>query len=184
MSHFRVARRYARALITLAEEQNKLETVVGDLNRISTLIGSSRELVLFLKNPSFGKDKKRKVLDVLLSKMVDELTHKFILLLVQKGRENIIREIIHHFKLMVDEQMGIVRADVRSVIALDPKQEKSLKRQLEGYTGKKVEVTFSLDRSLQGGFLARLEDTVFDASVRRQFELLEKKFMSNGSITK
>jgi len=184
MSHYRVARRYARALITLADEQNKLETIVEDLNRVSAVVSSSRELALFLKNPSFGKEKKRNVLDELFSGKVDELTHRFILLLVEKGRENILQEIIGHYKMLVDEMMGIVRADVRSVIALEKKQEKSLKKQLEGYTGKKVEITFSLDRSLQGGFLARLDDTVFDASVRRQLEILEKKFMSNGSYTK
>ncbi len=184
MSHFRVARRYARALITLAEEQDKLETIVVDLNRVSSLVGSSRELTLFLKNPSYGKEKKRKVLDELFSGMVDDLTNRFIVLLVEKGRQGILQEIINHFKLLVDERMGIVRADVRSAIALDKKQEKSLKKQLEGYTGKKIEITFSLDRSLQGGFLARLDDTVFDASIRRQLELLEKKFLSNGSFTK
>ncbi len=183
MTHFRVARRYARALITLAEEQNKLEVIVGDLERISSLIRSSRELELFLQNPTIGKEKKRLALDEIFSKMVDELTHKFILLLVAKDRENILMQIIEQYRQMVDEKMGIVRADVRSAVEFNKNQEKSLKDQLEGYTGKKVQVTYSLDRSLKGGFLARMGDTVFDASIRRQLELLEKKFISDGSIT-
>lgn len=183
MTHFRAAQRYARALITLAEEQNKLETIVGDLERISSIVRSSRELELFLQNPTIGKEKKRSALDEIFSARVDELTLRFVLFLVTKGRENILMQIIEHYRQMVDEKLGIVRVDVRSVIEFNTKQEQGLRSQLEGYTGKKVRVTYSLDRSLKGGFLARLGDTVFDASIRRQLELIEKKFMSDGSIT-
>lgn len=183
MAQIRVARRYAHALIILAEEQKKLETIFDDLDRILSLIRSSRELTLFLQNPSIGKGKKRNVFNELFSNTVDELTMKFILLLVEKGRENIIPGIIEQYRSMVDEKMGIVRAEVKSMVSLDKKQEKNLQKQLEGYTGKKVEITYSLDKNLQGGFLARMGDTVFDASIRRQLELLEKKFMSDGSIS-
>lgn len=183
MSHFRVARRYAHALITLAEEQKKLEKVFEDLDRIGSVIRSSRELALLLQNPSFGKEKKRTILKEIFSKRVDDLTYRFLMLLVDKGRENVILEIIDRYKHMLDEKMGIVRAEVKSVIALDKRQEKSLQKQLEGYTGSKVVITYSLDRNLKGGFLARMGDTVIDASIRRQLELLEKKFMSDGTIT-
>jgi F-type H+-transporting ATPase subunit delta len=183
MAQIRVARRYARALIMLAEKQKKLETIFDDLDRIFSLIRSSKELTLFLRNPSIGKVKKRKVLNELFSKTVDELTMKFMLLLVEKGREKIVPGIIEQYRSMVDEKMGIVRAEVKSMIALDTKQEENLQKKLEGYTGKKVEITYSLDRNLQGGFLARIDDTVFDASIRRQLELLEKKFMSDGSVS-
>jgi F-type H+-transporting ATPase subunit delta len=90
--------------------------------------------------------------------------------------------IIEQFRLLVDERMGIVRAEVSSAVALNKQQEKGLVRQLEGYTGKKVQVQYSLDRSLQGGFTARIGDTVFDASIRHQLELLRKKFIADGSV--
>jgi len=183
MAQIRVARRYARALITLAEEQKKLEIIFDDLERILSLIRSSRELTLFLQNPSISKGKKRKVLNELFSKTVDELTMKFIFLLVEKGRENIIPGIIEQYRSMVDEKMGIVRAEVTSMVMFDKRQEKSLQKQFEGYTGKKVEITYSLDKNLQGGFLARMGDTVFDASIRRQLELLKQKFMSDGAFS-
>ena len=156
---------------------------MDDLKRLLALIKSSRDLELFFQNPSIGKSKKRTALNELFSAMVDDITLRFILLLVEKSRENIIRDIIEQFGHMVDDKMGIVRAEVRSAVELEGKQETALKKQLEGYTGMKVVITYSLDRKLQGGFLARLGDTVFDASVRRQLELLEKKFMADGSMS-
>lgn len=183
MTDVRVAKRYARALITLAEEMGKLEIVDGDLQRISKLVASSRELQLFLQNPTIGKDKKRKAATEIFSKMVDELTFKFILLLISKGRERVLRTIIEQYQHMHDEKMGIVRAQVRSAVEFDAGQAKKLIHQLEGFTGKKVEVTYSLDTRLQGGFVAQMGDTVIDASIRRQLELLKQKFMSDGSIT-
>jgi F-type H+-transporting ATPase subunit delta len=182
MAHFRVARRYARALLTLAEEQKKLERIGSDVEKIWALVRASRELELFLQNPTIMKDKKTRALREIFSKTVDSLTLHFLLLLVAKGREKILMPIIEQFRLLVDERMGIVRAEVSSAVALNKQQEKGLVKQLEGYTGKKVQVQYSLDRSLQGGFTARIGDTVFDASIRHQLELLRKKFIADGSV--
>jgi F-type H+-transporting ATPase subunit delta len=182
MAHFRVARRYARALLTLAEEQKKLERIGSDVEKISALVRASRDLELFLQNPTIMKDKKTRALREIFSKTVDSTTLHFLLLLVAKGRENILMPIIGQFRLLVDEKMGIVRAEVTSAVALTEQQEKGLVNRLEGFTGKKVQVQYSLDRSLQGGFLARIGDTVFDASIRHQLELLRKKFIADGSV--
>lgn len=183
MTSFRVARRYARAIITLAEEKNKLETVAADFERLRSLVKSSNDLELFILNPTIGKAKKRETFSELFSSLVDELTMRFLLLLVSKGREPILLEIIDEYNAMVDEKTGIVRAEVYSFIEMNKKQAQQLQKQLEGFTGKTVSITYSLDRNLKGGFLARLGDTVFDASVRRQLEMLEEKFMSDGSVT-
>jgi F-type H+-transporting ATPase subunit delta len=117
-----------------------------------------------------------------VSKMVGDLTLQFIALMVRKGRESMLIDTVDQFRRMVDEKMGIVRAEVRSVVSLNKRQEPQLKKQLEGFTGMTVEIQYSLDRSLRGGFLARMGDTVFDASVKRQLELLEKRFLSDGSV--
>jgi F-type H+-transporting ATPase subunit delta len=87
MAHFRVARRYARALLTLAEEQKKLERIGSDVEKIWALVRASRELELFLQNPTIMKDKKTRALREIFSKTVDSLTLHFLLLLVAKGRE-------------------------------------------------------------------------------------------------
>jgi len=183
MTNFRVARRYARAIITLAEEMDKLDKVAADFERLRSLITSSHDLELFIQNPTIAKTKKREIFNELFSSLVDELTMRFLLLLVAKGREAILLEIIEQYNSMVDEKTGIVRAEVSSFIEMNKKQGRQLQKQLEEYTGKKVSITYSLDRTLKGGFLARIGDTVFDASVRRQLEIMEEKFMSDGSIT-
>jgi len=183
MTNVRVARRYARAIISLAEERKQLETIAADFDRLRSLMKSSKDLELFVLNPTIGKSKKKIVFTELFSSLVDQLTMQFLLLLVTKGREAVLLEIIDEYGAMVDEKMGIVRAEVQSVVELNKTQSSNLTKQLEGYTGKKVEVTYSLDSSLQGGFLAKLGDTVIDASVRRQLEMLGEKFMSDGSVT-
>jgi F-type H+-transporting ATPase subunit delta len=182
MINYRVARRYARALLVLAEEQQKLSVVDGDFERVLRLVNESRDLELFLQNPTISKKKKEMALTEVFSKMVDDLTLQFIALMVRKGRESMLIDTVDQFRRMVDEKMGIVRAEVRSVVSLNKRQEQQLKKQLEGFTGMTVEIQYSLDRSLRGGFLARMGDTVFDASVKRQLELLEKRFLSDGSV--
>jgi F-type H+-transporting ATPase subunit delta len=100
-----------------------------------------------------------------------------------KSRENALPAIIEQFGLLVDEKLGIVRVEVSSVVAFDKKQQKRLVGQLEQYVSRTVKAQFSLDNRLQGGFVARLGDTVIDASIKRQLELLRNRFIGDRSVT-
>ncbi len=183
MAHYRISRRYARALLTLADEQGLLSEVNADLEMIAGTIRKSRELELFLASPIIHKDKKQQSLQAIFGKRVKPLTLNFLRLLAAKGRERILASIIEQYRRLLDEKLGIVRVEIASTVKLEQKQEKKLIAKLEAVTSKKVEAQFSLDKNLRGGFIARIGDTVIDASVRRQLELLMRRFVGDGSIT-
>jgi F-type H+-transporting ATPase subunit delta len=183
MTHFRVARRYARALLTLAEESGRIEKISGDMETIRKAIRASRELELFLVNPVVHAEKKQRILREIFGKKINSLTLQFLMLVTGKGRENALPAIIEQFGLLVDEKLGIVRVEVSSVVAFDKKQQKKLIGQLEQYVSRTVIAQFSLDNRLQGGFVARLGDTVIDASIKRQLELLRNRFIGDRSVT-
>jgi F-type H+-transporting ATPase subunit delta len=108
---------------------------------------------------------------------------KFIDLVVAKQREKHLPEIIEQFALLRDEKMGIVSIDVTSAVEFTPSQEKDLNNELERYTKKKVRVRLTVDRAIKAGLVVRIGDTVLDASMRRQLELLKARFLEGGPST-
>jgi len=177
MSEFRAAHRYALALIGVAEEMKKLDEVSRDLASIEKLVNESREFLMFLKSPVVNNEKKKRMMDEIFQGKLNDLTMKFVHLLASKGREALLPEIIKQFYILRDERLGILHVTTRTAVAFKPDQERQLIAQLEAATKKKVRLTYVTDASLKGGFIVQHDDTVWDASVRRQLELLHERFV-------
>jgi F-type H+-transporting ATPase subunit delta len=112
---------------------------------------------------------------------VGPLTLKFVLLLASKGRELLLPGILRQFTILRDKRLGILNITVRTAVAFTPEEEASLVKQLEQTTGKKARMMWVLDRSLIGGFVVELEDTVWDASVRHQLEALKIRLVEGAA---
>ena len=183
MKNTRVARRYAVALMTAAEESRSIDSVAGDLQWVGKLLKESRGLVLFLISPVIPARKKMIAFRELLENKVGKEVLTFFLLLARKGREDVIPDIVGQFGALLDERQGIVDARVKSAVPIEKEQEQLLKKRLETYTSKKVRMEFGIDKSLRGGLVIQIGDTVLDGSVRHQLELLKDRFVAGGTLS-
>ncbi|CUU01419.1 F-type H+-transporting ATPase subunit delta [Candidatus Thermokryptus mobilis] len=179
MANLRIAKRYAKALFEIAEEMKKLEKITNDVVFIDSLIRSSRELQLFLKSPIIKEDKKREVLKEIFSdSRVDPVTLKFIMLLVEKKREDILHDIVKVYRQIYDEKMGIVSAEVITAVEVGERLKKKIEQKILELTGaKKVKASYRVDPSIIGGIVIRVGDTVYDASIRRRIQLLREQLI-------
>ncbi len=182
MKNARVARRYAIALMTVAEETKTLDVMTRDLSLIDQTLKNSRELRVLLQSPVVSAAKKKDILKEVFGPRVGKETMAFVNLMTAKNRESILADVVHEFHLLRDERLGIVTVDVRAAVELTQPQEQSLQKQLESYTGKKVRVQFSLDKAIQGGIVIKIGDTILDASVRRQLELLRERLTAGSPL--
>jgi F-type H+-transporting ATPase subunit delta len=176
MRAYRVARRYAEAVLELAADQKQGERLAGDLELIQKAMKESVELQGFLKSPVISKEKKRAILASLFKAKVDVLAFDFLNLLVEKGREDVLESILVEYFKMRDDQLGIVTFELRAAVDMTSDQQKAIAKRFEGMTRKKIRVVFSVEKQLKGGFVARIGDTVYDGSVLRQLELLRERF--------
>jgi F-type H+-transporting ATPase subunit delta len=181
MTNSKAASRYALAFIGVAEEQKSVDAVAADVRTLEGYLRQSKEFAAFLKSPVVSREKKKKVLAEILEKTVGDLTKKFVMILATKGREELIPEILHQFNRLLDERRGILNVTARTAVPFTEAQERSLVARIEGATKKKARVTYVLDPSLKGGFLVQHEDTVWDASVRHQLELLRERFAAGAA---
>ncbi|MBI1803622.1 MAG: ATP synthase F1 subunit delta [Ignavibacteriae bacterium] len=179
MIESRAAQRYARALIGIAEEMKKIDEVSNDFACIEKLMRESNDFFLFVKSPVVSKQKKKTVFAELFKTKFSDVTMKFILLLTSKGREGLLPDIIQQFYKLRDERMGILNVTARTVVAMNKTQEEQLIRSIQDLTKKKVRIKRVADPSLIGGFTVQYDDTVLDASVKRQLEILRERFATS-----
>ncbi len=180
MRNLRVARRYAVALMSVAESAKLIDRVAADCDGIAGTIRGSRELRLLLASPLVPSAKKKAVFHALFEKSVSSLMLGFLDLMIAKSREIHLADIIDQFAMLRDEKLGIVNVDVTSAVELRPAEESGLAQALEQYTRKKVRVRVTLDKAIRGGLVVRIGDTVLDASIRRQLEILRERFRAGG----
>jgi F-type H+-transporting ATPase subunit delta len=178
MKNTRVARRYAVALMASAAQQKTIETTAKDLDVIAKTLHDSRELQLLVASPVISVARKRAVFEAVFASHISRETLRFIHLLTTKSREAILPELVEQFRALHDESLGVVNVEVRSVVELNYAQEKELRAELERMTGKKPRIHQVLDPSIRGGLIIRIGDTVLDASVSHQLEVMRTRFVA------
>jgi len=181
MSTPRVARRYAAALMATAETPKQLAAIGEDLDRIEEVLKGSRELLLLLHSPVVSPRKKTAVLEAIFGTRLSTVTSTFLRLLVAKGREDQLPEIIVQFRTLRDRQEGTIPAEVVSAVDLTGAQQEQLLRELEAFTKKQVRLRRSVDPAIGAGLLVRLGDTVLDGSLRRQLERLRERLVEGAA---
>ena len=182
MRNVRVARRYASALMAAGEEGKSLEAIARDLETVGRIVETSREFQLMLRSPVISPPKKIAVMQELFESRVGRETIIFMKLLVQKNREGYLPDVIEQFRALMDEKQGLVRIELTSAVTLSQDQEQRLKGKLEEYTGKRVRFNHVLDRSIMGGIVVRIGDTVLDGSVTHQLALLRERMAEGTSV--
>ena len=178
MRNVRVARRYAVALMDTAEHQKNIEGTAKDLDFVGKLLADAREFRLFVSSPVISAAKKRAVFDALFEPRVGKETLRFMHMLISKSRESILADVVAQFKELQDEKAGITNVEVRTVVELNYAQEKDLRAQMERMIGRKVRLHMIVDKTIRGGLVVRVGDTVFDASVAHQLEQMRERFIA------
>ena len=176
-----LARRYAKAFVELAKEANQLEAAQQELESFSQILATSAEFFRTLCNRTISQDERLSLLSTIIEKMgLSQLTRPFLLLLLEKERMNIFQEIFREALAAIDEEKGLVRAEVRSAVPLSTELKAQLAKELSTAVGKKVDLQCKEDPSLISGVWARIGHTVFDGSVTSQLESLKQKVLQRN----
>jgi F-type H+-transporting ATPase subunit delta len=183
MKNVRVARRYAQALMAVAEEQKDTDRVAADLAIVAASLQHSRELRVLLSSPVVREGKKRAIFQDLWGAGISRSTMAFLVLLTRHHRERVLPEVIEEFHALRDEREGIVTADVRTAVPINGAQQREIGARLTRSTGKKVRLRAAVDPAIRGGLVVRIGDTVVDASVRHQLERLRERLLEDESPT-
>lgn len=179
MADFRILHRYATSLLETALEKKNLDLITTDIRLLVGTLEGSRDLQLMLESPIVRPELKLSILKEVFSGKISKDTIDFIEFLVSKKRENLIGSIGNRFLELRDEHLGIANVIVTTSVEFSNEQKNVLQNKLEKILEKKVRLNFKTDAHLVGGFVAKVDDTLYDASIRHQLELLKKQFLTS-----
>ena len=169
-----LAKRYAKALFALGKENGEYEAYAEALKALAGLFATNPEVEDALTNPLYPVDAREKAMAAIIESMeADQTMGNFLNLLVEKKRAAILPEIAEQFQVMVDDDKNLSHGTVISAIELDAELQGKIQATLEKITGKKVELTASVDPSIIGGMIAKVGDLVLDGSIRTQLASLK-----------
>lgn len=180
MANYKAARRYTTAIYELADEQNQVDTIKNDFVNIAKSLKDSRDLKLFIQSPLIMPEKKSAVLTSLFNGKVSDLTLNFLLLLCEKNRIDILKEVSESLLRLVNEKRGIIEAVITTAVEMTEQEKKVISEKLKNYTGKEIFPRFVVDKTIKGGFIAKIDDKIIDASILHQLDLLKEKFISGN----
>jgi len=182
-----IARRYAKALFSLADERAQIEQWSKGLEVLRHLL-TWPELRDAVANPALDRDQRRAIAKALavtaevaspklLAREVlglEEDVRNLLLLLADRNRLAYLPAILDDFRALADRRLGRVRARVTSAVPLADDETRRIAEQLARATSSQVIVETAVDPALLGGVVAQVGSTVYDGSVRAQLEQLRR----------
>ena len=173
--------RYAKALFSLARDEESTGLIRSELETLDDLLKENTDFRRALLTPLYPAEERKAALGVIADRMnVSPLLRKFTLYLVDQRRLVAFDEIVQEFSRLVDEDEGRMTAQVTSAGPLDEAGQQRLKRALSERTGRDVTLEIQLDPTLIGGAVAKVGDLVFDGSLRTQLDALRTHLMKGS----
>jgi F-type H+-transporting ATPase subunit delta len=168
------ARRYAEAAFQMGRADDTLDAWERDLAAVEELLAHA-ELRRMIEHPVVPFAAKERLLRSVAGNSVGAEALSLVLLMIRRGRPRAIGRMIAHFTELLRGERGIVLAEVRTVLELEPEQRAAVSERLALLTGERVEMNEVVDESLIGGIAVRIGDRLYDASVRSRLERLRAR---------
>lgn len=179
MKETRVANRYAKALYELASDMKITDRVRKDAETLLDVCNTNPDFVTMLKSPIIKDRKKNAIVAEIFGKTFHELFMRFLVIINQNRREDIIIEIAEQYIEVYKKQNNILTVNIETAYQIDKESRDKIINLLEKQSEAKIELTEEVKDELIGGFVLSTEDKQFDASVLRQIKNLQKEFDVN-----
>lgn len=171
----RAAIRYAKAILETAVAAGKANEVNDDMKSIIAAVNSSADLNAFLASPIITSDLKMNALTEVF-KSVEAETKSLFRLLQENKRFEILLAIAIQFNAQYDEMNGVEVAKVTTAFALDAALEAKVLAKVATISDKKITIENIVDPSIIGGFILRIGDKQYNASVANRLQELKREF--------
>ena len=178
MAGARAAIRYAKAALSLASDRKSTDAVNADMKLIVDTIAQSKDLSDAIQSPVISSVVKKSVLLEVFKKS-DKTTLGLIDTLISNNRIAILSDVAMKYNQLFDQSKGIELATVTTAIPLTDALKQKVLAKAKELTGKDIEVESIVDDTIIGGFILRIGDIQYNASISNQLSKLKREFTLN-----
>jgi ATP synthase F1 delta subunit len=169
-----IAQVYARSLFEVAEEAGKIDDVREQLGEIADALQDDRELQVFFFSPYFSTQEKTEGLEKAVTG-AEPMVLNFLKLLIEKHRMPALFRIRRVYDSLWEDFNQLLPVQITSAVELDKNVVKHIGEKISEQTGRKVELSATVEPDILGGIVVRVGNQVLDASIRRRLEILRKQ---------
>ena len=172
-----IAKPYAAALLDIGRSTNTLEFITNDINNLLENVFENQELIKYFKNPTYNKKAKIAVLTKIVEPLlINENTKKFLNLLIERSRIDILPLIAKKYLSLVTELGKIKLVYIKSAIPLTEEQEISIIEILKlKLNASDIKLFSAIEKNLLGGFEIKIGDNILDFSIKGQIKQLAEQ---------
>ena len=178
-----IARNYAEALFDLGDRHGEVDSYGAALDDIATILSDAPGVRAFLETPRIKREEKKRVLTEAFGGRVPQHVLNFLLLVLDKRRQGLLREIATGYGELLDERMGRAHVEVHVAREMDEDEMGRVKDRLTAILGKEAIPHVEVRPELIGGIAFRSGDTIFDGSVRRRLQRMRRSLMATDLST-
>jgi F-type H+-transporting ATPase subunit delta len=174
-----IAKRYAKALVQLAENNKTVDKTKSDLAEFTSAVDALPALQKLFASPVFTPENKKAVIQELAARLgMQPTTQRFVEHLADTGRIRYVRDIYEAFQEILAEHTNRAMAKLTTAAAISPADLAEVKKKLEVLTGKQVDIDAKIDASLIGGAKAQIGSTVYDGTIKNQLSKMRNQLMN------
>ena len=174
MSGTRAAIRYAKAILEIADSKKVATQVSADMALITSTININAELNSFIQSPTINVDQKESALLEVFAN-ANAVTKSLFRLLKENKRFEILDAIALEYNKLFDIMNGVEVAKVTTAIAMDAALEAKVSAKIATFSDKKITIENTIDPSIIGGFILRIGDKQYNASVANRLQVLKRE---------
>jgi F-type H+-transporting ATPase subunit delta len=169
-----IAEVYARSLFEVANENDNLDDVHDQLGEFADALDESREMQVFFFSPYFSSEEKKDGIGKLIEGG-DEHFVRFLELLAERHRMPALFRIRREFESLYAEERKLLPVTITSAVELDKKTVKRIGDEIQDRTGRRIELTTSVDPDVIGGLAMQVGNLIMDATIRARLDRLRKE---------
>lgn len=170
----RSAIRYAKAILDIASEKAVAEAVNKDMSWIASTITGNAELSTFIQNPTVTVEMKEKALLEVFAD-AQKVTKSLFHLLFENKRFEILADIAAEYNRLFDIQNDVEVATVTTAIPMDAALEAKVMAKVATFSNKKITIQNTIDPAIIGGFILRIGDKQYNASIANRLQVLKRE---------
>jgi len=178
MNESKIVVRYAKAIFLLALEKNMLEIVRNDIELVNKTIRDFDQFGAYLKSPVIKSSQKFNLVSQIFKGTIHEISLNFIRLLIQHKRETFLEDIVRRFIDVYRNYKGIKSADVVTAVPLEEDVKQKLQVLLSVIYKTNIELHAHEDSSIIGGFVLKIADKQYDASIASSLKRMKTALIS------
>jgi len=177
MDQSKINVRYAKALFTLAKEKGLTTELRRDAGLIADVCATSTDFNLLLDSPVVKASNKIKLIRSIFQDRINVYSLNFLILITENKRERYIPGIFRNLEDLYRQEEGVKTAVLTSSQPLNDSIILQVKQILEKEFKSKVELSQKVNPELIGGFVLRVGDQQYDASIITQLKKIKEQLL-------